>query len=217
MVNNSTQSKGSGNFFRSIVVWPLVFFAMSFAFFTWAAYDAVGTDFSNPRVVKFWKEGAEYAFITGFVLNVIRFVILSWEHARQQPDAVAARKAKEQAKSAERALQQKYKRRYAELPKHSKVSEVLACDNENRQLLIYKNRGGGYHCIDYNDVVSWQEDFGNLATARQGMIGIKTNVRQVDNAIVFTIRGDLGPTITLRLRAAVFRQQCFALLQANLS
>ena len=124
MVNNSTQSKGSGNFFRSMVVWPLVFFAMSFAFFTWAAYDAVGTDFSNPRVVKFWKEGAEYAFITGFVLNVIRFVILSWEHARQQPDAVAARKAKEQAKSAERALQQKYKRRYAGA-KHSKVVKSL--------------------------------------------------------------------------------------------
>ena len=44
--------------------------------------------------------------------------------------------------------------------------------------------------IDYNDVVQWQENFGTLATARQGMIGIKSNVRQVDNAIVFTIRGD---------------------------
>ena len=213
MDKSDKQTQGPKESIWSMLAYPLVIFAFCFAgMFAWFDYMDVGFDFTDSYDVFSWKQSLPIALGAGVGLNFLYFGVLAWQRDRK------TRGVKTRVKSEEQIAQEKYKSRFNILPRHLKVGNAIACDNDNGQLLVHK---GGfttqYHCIDYDDVVSWKENFGNLATTRQGVIGLKTNVKQVDNAIVFTIRGDLGPTITLHITTADYRQQIFALLEANLS
>lgn len=154
--------------------------------------------------------------IAGLLINLAR----SLYRISQNTDAALERRNRKAEKKQEVArIQASYVSRMSALPSHLKVGNALACDNDQQQLFIRKNILGSekWLCVDYKDIVSWRESFSNEVRVQEALIGQKAVVSEKDNAIVFTVRGPLGPELTLHLNSGDWRQKAFALLSANLS
>ena len=210
--NNSNFLKKEFAISRLLV--PTIIFTACLVFFgSEASRIDDGVNLTIDEAAKLWKIAFQKVIATTLILSIIYFLTIG----KQTPEKIAIKKEKEKTQIKEKELQEQLRKRFSELPKHLKALKAIACDNENRQLLVHK---GGfttkYHCIDYSDVVSFHESYADYVTTRTALIGTKTNVTEVDNEIILTVRGEIGPTIKIPLNRPEEREKCLALLTANL-
>ena len=133
MDKSDKQTQGPKESIWSMLAYPLVIFAFCFAgMFAWFDYMDVGFDFTDSYDVDSWKQSLPIALGAGVGLNFLYFGVLAWQRDRK------TRVAKPRVKSQEQIAQEKYKSRFNILPRHLKVGNAIACDNDNGQLLIHK-------------------------------------------------------------------------------
>lgn len=152
------------------------------------------------------------AFVVLFAVACFFFCVPYWiyqflVHIRKDPAYIAAKERKKQEKlkkkEAGKALQNAIKK----IPAHKKVEGAMALDDENSIIYVKPSLFASWMSIDYDDLVSWQEKWVNVVST--------TGATEKNNVVNLTVRGPQGPTIEVHLSNAKWRNEVYALLNAN--
>lgn len=138
----------------------------------------------------------------GLILGVLRGLV----GRPSSPEAIERSNAKKHL----RQLNDSVDARVRSLPKHKKVATLVAIDDEKRMLYVNQAWLVGitkakWVSIPFEDMVRWEATW------------LHKGAQQIDNRVVFFVRGELGPTIELHLSTQKWRERVTGLIQANFS
>ena len=137
----------------------------------------------------------------GLVLSFLRYLV----GGSPSPAAIERSHVKKQV----RQMSDSVDARIRSLPKHKKVANVVAVDDEKEMLHVntawISIAKPKWVSIPFDDFVRWEANWDYKGA------------QQIHNRVIFFVRGELGPTIEIGLTSQTWREKVTGLIQANFS